>query len=192
MWRRQRRPIPGNPASDRMRRGPDCNRHSRVCADASTPFTGLPRRYLPTAIGMRFRRHDGIYRSDVVSTPKPNPGNGTNCLPPIGPATQVKERVGRTTLFSSSAMSSGRLFLDRVGRHQSPSLLHRRDQNKLIAGSDGTIYHRTASRVLTGCLTFRDKRIEILLNLIVSDLMFSEELLNRRRPSLFQILQSGP
>ncbi len=158
MWRRQRRPIPGNPASDRMRRGPDCNRHSRVCADASTPFTGLPRRYLPTAIGMRFRRHDGIYRSDVVSTPKPNPGNGTNCLPPIGPATQVKERVGRTTLFSSSAMSSGRLFLDRVGRHQSPSLLHRRDQNKLIAGSDGTIYHRTASRVLTGCLTFRDKR----------------------------------
>ena len=55
-------------------------------------------------------------------------------------------------------MSSGRLFLDRVGRHQSPSLLHRRDQNKLIAGSDGTIYHRTASRVLTGCLTFRDKR----------------------------------
>ena len=39
-------------------------------------------------------------------------GTGPNCLPPVGPATQVKERVGRTTLFSSSAMSSGRLFLD--------------------------------------------------------------------------------
>jgi len=158
MWRRQRRPIPGNPASDRMRRGPDCNRHSRVCADASTPFTGLPRRYLPTAIGMRFRRHDGIYRSDVVSTPKPNPGNGTNCLPPIGPATQVKERVGRTTLFSSSAMSSGRLFLDRVGRHQSPSPLHRHHQNKTMAFRCANNYHRTAGCVLTVCVSRGDKR----------------------------------
>ena len=42
---RQRRPLQGNPASDRMLRGPGCNRHSRVCADASPPFTGLPRRY---------------------------------------------------------------------------------------------------------------------------------------------------
>jgi hypothetical protein len=93
---------------------------------------------------------------------KPNPGNGTNCLPPVGPATQVKERVGRNTLFSSSAMSSGRLFLDRVDRHQSPSPLHRRDQDKLIAGSDGTIYHRTVSSVLTGCLTFRDNRTQLV------------------------------
>jgi hypothetical protein len=55
-------------------------------------------------------------------------------------------------------MSSGRLFLDRVGRHQSPSPLHRRDQNKLIARFKETIYHRTVTSVLTGCLTFRDKR----------------------------------
>src|SRR5215813_5853063 len=55
-------------------------------------------------------------------------------------------------------MSSGRLFLDRVGRHQSPSPLHRRDQNKSIARSEETIYHRAVSSVLTGCLTFRDKR----------------------------------
>jgi hypothetical protein len=52
--------------------------------------------------------------------------------PPVGrPRAQVKERVGRTTPFSSSAMSSGRLFLDRVGRHQSPSLLHRQPQNNM-------------------------------------------------------------
>src|SRR5215471_4578035 len=81
-----------------------------------------------------------------------------NRLPPVGPRAQVKERVGRTTLLSSSAMSSGRLFLDRVGRHQCPSPLHRRDQNKLIARSKGTIYHQTVTSVLTGCLTFRDKR----------------------------------
>jgi|HubBroStandDraft_6_1064221.scaffolds.fasta_scaffold442098_1 hypothetical protein len=51
-------------------------------------------------------------------------------LPP--PASSIrpraKERAGRITLFSSSAMSSGRLFLDRVGRHQSPSPLHRHTQ----------------------------------------------------------------
>ena len=37
---------------------------------------------------------------------KPNPGTGTDRLPLVGPQTQVKERVGRTTPFSSSAMSS--------------------------------------------------------------------------------------
>jgi len=35
--------LQGNPASDRILRGPDCNRHSRVCADASV-CAGLPRR----------------------------------------------------------------------------------------------------------------------------------------------------
>jgi hypothetical protein len=83
---------------------------------------------IPRRLDMRFLRHGGIYRSDVVQ-PKPNPGTGTDCLPPVGPATQVKERVGRTTPFSSSAMSSGRLFLEQVGRHQSLSPLHRRPQN---------------------------------------------------------------
>jgi len=117
---------------------------------------GYPGGLTPTAIGMRFRRHDGIYRSDVVRTP--NPGYGIQPSPAGRSRAQVKERVGRTTLLSSSAMSSGRLFLDRVGRHQSPSPLHRRDQNKLIARFEGTNYHQTVTSVLTGCLTFRDKR----------------------------------
>jgi hypothetical protein len=117
---------------------------------------GYPGGLIPMAIGMRFRRHDGIYRSDVVQTP--NPGYGFQPPPAGRPRPQVKERVGRTTLFSSSAMSSGRLFLDRVGRHQSPSPLHRRDQNKMIARFEGTIYHQTVTSVLTGCLTSRDRR----------------------------------
>ena len=63
---------------------------------------------------MRFLRHGGIYRSDVVFKTKPW---GGTVPPPAGrPRAQVKERVGRTTSFSSSAMSSGRLFLDRVAR----------------------------------------------------------------------------
>jgi hypothetical protein len=49
--------------------------------------------------------------------------------PPAGrPRAQAKERVGRTTPFSSSAMSSGRLFLDRVARQHCPSPLHRHTQ----------------------------------------------------------------
>jgi hypothetical protein len=51
---------------------------------------------------------------------------GGTVPPPVGrPRAQVKERVGRTTPFSSSAMSSDRLFLDRVARQHGPSPLHR-------------------------------------------------------------------
>jgi hypothetical protein len=59
--------------------------------------------------------------------PKTNPEPGPTASRRSAP-TQVEERVGRTTLFPSSAMSSGRLFLDRVGRHQSSSPLHRHTQ----------------------------------------------------------------
>jgi hypothetical protein len=62
---------------------------------------------------------------------KTKPWGGTVPPPDGRPRAQVKERVGRTTPFSSSAMSSGRLFLDRVGRHQSPSPLHRQPQNNM-------------------------------------------------------------
>ncbi len=30
-WRKQRRPVPGNPASDRILHGPGCHRHNTVC-----------------------------------------------------------------------------------------------------------------------------------------------------------------
>jgi hypothetical protein len=51
-------------------------------------------------------------------------------LPAGRPEAQVAERVGRTTSHRPQ-MSSGRLFLDRVGRHQSPSPLHRHPQNNM-------------------------------------------------------------
>ena len=114
---------------------------------------------IPMAIRMRFLRHDGIYRSDVVQNKnKTKPWGGT-VPPPAGrPRAQVKERVGRTTLLSSSAMSSGRLFLDRVGRHQSPSPLHRHGQHNLIARPEETNYHRTVSSVLTVCVSSGGRR----------------------------------
>ena len=55
--------------------------------------------------------------------------DGAGRLPLVVPVTQAKERVGRTTLLSSSTMSSGRLFLDRVARQHCPSPLHRHGQN---------------------------------------------------------------
>jgi hypothetical protein len=118
---------------------------------------GLP---IPMAIRMRFLRHDGIYRSDVVQAkPRTKPWGGA-VPPPAGrPRAQVKERVGRTTLSSSSAMSSGRLFLDRVARQHCPSPLHRHGQHNSIARFEGTNYHRTVSSVLTVCVSSGGRRI---------------------------------
>jgi len=98
---------------------------------------------------MRFFRHGGIYRSDVSSllfTPGACPAfRSGRC--------QGIRRAGKSAPFPSSAMSSGRLFLDRVGRHQSPSPLRRQRHHKTLNELAETKYHRTASSGLTGCLT---------------------------------------
>ena len=134
-WRSaERRPLQGSSPNDR-KNYPDCNRHKRACVDPRSTHSAasagspsgarIPRR--AEGPRLRFFRHGGTYRSDVAQT-KTKPWGGT-VPPPVGrPRAQVKERVGRTTLFSSSAMSSGRLFLDRVARQHCPSPLHRHDQ----------------------------------------------------------------
>ncbi len=67
------------------------------------------------------------HRCGLSQNQKPNPSRDRP--PPAGrPRPRVEERDGRTTPFSSSAMSSGRLFLERVARQQSPSPLHRHPQ----------------------------------------------------------------
>ena len=55
--------------------------------------------------------------------------------PPVGrPPMPGKGRDGRNYApCSSSAMSSGRLFLDRVARQHCPSPLHRRSQNNMLS-----------------------------------------------------------
>ena len=70
----------------------------------------------------RFPRHDGIFRSDVaVKTLLPLAG--------VQLAPNKTERRGLDPApSSSSAMSSDRLFLDRVARQHCPSPLHRRAQ----------------------------------------------------------------
>jgi hypothetical protein len=105
---------------------------------------------------MRFFRHDGIYRSDVSSLLV----NPVQLPPPVGrPRYRAIGRAGRNhTSCPSSAMSSGRLFLDRGGRHQSPSPLHRHCQNKAIAAFRQSEYHQTVDCVLTVCVSRGDKR----------------------------------
>jgi hypothetical protein len=159
LWRRQRHPY------RESLQATGCYVGRVVIATAEfapmPPFhlPGYPGGFIPTAIGMRFR---GMTESIAPMWSKTNPETKPwerDQPPPVGrPRAQVKERVGRTTLFSSSAMSSGRLFLDRVGRHQSPSPLHRRDQNNSVARSEGRIYHQTVSSVLTGCLSAPQRR----------------------------------
>src|SRR5205814_4663134 len=78
------------------------------------------------ASGFAFLRHGGIYRSDVVSQNHLNlgPGAASRWSAPE----PSNERYGRNYApcsVASSAMSSGRLFLDRVARQHCPSPLHR-------------------------------------------------------------------
>jgi len=129
-WREaERRPVPGNSPNDRILRGPDCNRPKRVWADLfpATPSPRLPQ--APKASGMRFlRQAESI--GPMGSANQPNPGR-VRRLPLVGALAPVKERDGRSALCSSSAMSSDRLFLDRVARQHCPSPLHRRAQTTM-------------------------------------------------------------
>ena len=74
-----------------------------------------------------FSRHGGIYRP-IWLNGQPNPGAEADRLPPVGPEAQVEERAGRNMLLLIVRMSSGRLSLDRVGRHHCPSPFHRHGQ----------------------------------------------------------------
>jgi hypothetical protein len=105
---------------------------------------------------MRFSRHDGIYRSDVINKTCENWGRGTaSRWSAPGPA---KGHGGRSAPYSSSTMSSGRLFLDRVARQHGPSPLHRQTHPKTVPGWSTMNLQRTANSVLTVCLSQGDNR----------------------------------
>ena len=105
---------------------------------------------------LRFLRHGGIYRSDGGRETEKSWGRSTaSRWSAPGPA---KRRDGRNAPCSSSAMSSGRLFLDRVARQQSPSPLHRQAHPKTVPGWRTMNLQRTANSVLTVCLSQGDNR----------------------------------
>ena len=74
-----------------------------------------------------FSRHRGIYRFDVIVTAN-KPGPVSRFPAGSGPGHQARRKETRLLIV---ATSSGRLFLDRVGRHQSPSPLHRHSQTNM-------------------------------------------------------------
>jgi hypothetical protein len=129
------RPLQGNSPHDRpVSRGISFT-FWRVCDDpfGTTPFPYLQRTILKRSVCVFEAWRNLSVRCGQTKT---KPWGGA-VPPPAGrPRAQVKERVGRTTPFSSSAMSSGRLFLDRVARQQSPSPLHRQPQHNTHSSGD--------------------------------------------------------
>jgi hypothetical protein len=122
----KRRPVQGNSPNDRVLRGPDCNRPKRVCVDFLPAIPSLPPPRIQEIHGMRFLRH--AESIGPMSSPEPIKA-GAGVPPPVGRLRRPTEgRDGRSAPCSSSAMSSDRLFLDRVARQQSPSPLHRHPQ----------------------------------------------------------------
>jgi len=107
---------------------------------------------------LRFLRHGGIYRSDggeIQNQNHQDPRAGCR-LPLVGPRTPVTDATEGARLGSSSAMSSGRLFLDRVARQHCPSPLHRHPHPKTVRGWGTMKWQRTANSVLTVCLSRGD------------------------------------
>ena len=133
-WREvERRPVPGSSPDDRILRGPDCNRPKRACVD---PFPATPLPQPARIVDIRDVRFSGMAESiGPMGSRKQNPKQkdlnlGAVCrLPLVGTQAPVRERDGRSASCSSSAMSSGRLFLDRVARQHCPSPLHRHGQH---------------------------------------------------------------
>src|ERR1700680_2843624 len=86
---------------------------------------------------MRFLRHGGIFRFDVRCWDLESLGRGTASRWSV-PGQATSRRDGRNAPCSSSTMSSGRLFLDRVARQHCPSPLRRqRELNTHFLTFDG-------------------------------------------------------
>jgi hypothetical protein len=109
------RSVQGNSTDDRLLRGPGLARLKRACADFPACSVAPPA--IPSAPGMRFLRHCGIYRPDRGS-PKNQTWAGA-------PPSDGGSHPGSRTIVP---MSSDRLFLDRVARQHCPSPLHRHPQ----------------------------------------------------------------
>ena len=119
------RPKPGNPPHDRsVSRG----FFSSLGGFATIPSTPLFDGGSPHQQGLdrAFMRHPGIYRSDRALLLQ-NLGRGAASRW-SGPSQVTTERDGWSAPCPSSAMSSDRLFLDRVARQHCPSPLHRHAQ----------------------------------------------------------------
>src|SRR5205823_7580053 len=139
-WREGKvRPLQGNSPHDRPLNR-DLLSPRKICDDPFSATLAVDAKNYTEAPQYAFLRQAESIWSDVVSKSKskskpkskPNPGAGP-VPPPVGrPRAQVKEtRREDHVPPHRPQMSSGRLFLDRVARQQSPSPLHRQPDHKL-------------------------------------------------------------
>lgn len=143
------RPFQGNAPHGQILRGPDFSTIEGAFATIPSPPL---RNALAKNIGaprLRFLRHRGIYQSDVGLLSNPSL-SWNRCLPPAAPDPSSRTRREEHALLIVP-MSSGRLFLDRVGRHQSPSPLHRHAQTNTHFPSH---YSKPELSILLGRGTF--------------------------------------
>jgi hypothetical protein len=119
------RPLPGNSPHDRPVSRVISLSLKRVCDDpfSAPSFPRIPARSV--CVFQAWRNLSGPMWSKQNQTPGRDRAASRWSVPSPGSRTC---REGRA-LTHRPQMSSGRLFLDRVGRHQSPSLLHRRSQH---------------------------------------------------------------
>ena len=156
-WRESKvRPIPGNAPHDRpVSRGmisPSSIGDDAFRTTRFPPHSGI----LPgPSVGVfkAWRNLSGPmgYQNQTLAR---DPTASRRSAPSQGQRTRREDRAPS----HRPQMSSGRLFLDRVGRHQSPSPLHRHPQHNSLAFPHTRVYHRTVRSVLTVCLSRGDKR----------------------------------
>ena len=128
-WREGKvRPIPGNSPNDRSRRGPDFQSSQeglRRCLQRHSLGAAIEHAAAPLRFQGMAESIGPMFSQTKTKTYKP----GGRVPPPVGrPPAPVQGRDGRSAPYPSSAMSSGRLFLDRVARQHCPSPLHRHTQ----------------------------------------------------------------
>ena len=125
-WREGKvRPIPGNPPHDRLVGRGFFSSLGWFATIPSTPL-GYGGAQPHSRSHRAFLRYCGIYRPDRGLLLQ-NLGRGTASRW-SGPRQVTTECDGWSAPCPSSAMSSDRLFLDRVARQHCPSLLHRHAQ----------------------------------------------------------------
>jgi len=126
------RPIPGNSPHDRpVSRGISFSL-KRVCDDpfSTTSFPRIPARSV--CVFQAWRNLSGPMWSKQNQTPGRDRAASRWSAPSPGSRTRWEDRA----LTHRPQMSSGRLFLDRVARQQSPSPLYRQPQHNTHSARD--------------------------------------------------------
>ena len=129
-WREGKvRPLPGNSPHDRPVSRGIISSFWRICDDpfSATPFPQLQRTILrrPVCVFKAWRNLSGpMWFQNQNQTLGRDRAASRWSAPSPGKRTRREDHAPS----HRPQMSSGRLFLDRVGRHQSPSPLHRQAQ----------------------------------------------------------------